>query len=302
MATVRALPQSARQHGALRHVVLTQLRLLPRNLALVLIALWVLGPFSWTVSTSLKGIKELYTEPLSIIPHQPTIANFQYMFLYLHDIPIYFRNSIFVTATAVILNVVLASLMGYAFARIQFRGRDAIFYSLIVAMFIPHAAGLIAVYELMAGLGLRNNLFGIALYFASELSLPLFIMRQTFLTLPRELEESAMIDGAGRLTIFTRIALPFAYGGMIVVAILAFVHVWGDYLITITLLDYPRLYTVGVAVSMFYAGGAMVHEADISGPGIQTAGYLAAAFPVMITYFFLQRYFMRGLSEGVLKL
>jgi ABC-type glycerol-3-phosphate transport system permease component len=161
---------------------------------------------------------------------------------------------------------------------------------------------LIAVYELMARLGLRNNLVGLALYFAADLSLPLFIMRQTFLTFPRELEESAMIDGAGRLTLFTQIALPFAYGGMIVVAILEFVRAWGDYLVTITLIDYPRLYTVGVAVSMFYGGGAMVHEPDVSGPGIQTAGYLAAAFPVVVTYFLLQRYFMRGLSEGVLKL
>ncbi len=111
-----------------------------------------------------------------------------------------------------------------------------------------------------------------------------------------------MIDGAGRLTVFSQIALPFGYGGMIVIAILQFVRVWGDYLTTITLIDYPPLYTVGVAVSMFYGGGAMVHEPEVSGPGIQTAGYLTAAFPVVITYFLLQRYFMRGLSEGVLKM
>lgn len=298
MATARANARPARRGN----FVLTQVRLLPRNIVLVLVALWVVGPFAWTASTSLKGIKELYTESLSIIPHDPTLANYRYMFLYLHDIPIYLLNSVTVTGIAVILNVVLASLMGYAFARIQFRGRDAIFYSLIVALFIPHAAGLIAVYELMARLGLRNNLIGLSLYFAADLSLPLFIMRQVFLAFPRELEESAMIDGAGRLTVFSRIALPFAYGGMIVVAILEFVRVWGDYLVTITLIDYPRLYTVGVGVSMFYGGGAMVHETDVSGPGIQTAGYLAAAFPVLITYFILQRYFMRGLSEGVLKL
>lgn len=302
MARVAALERSSSRHRVIRHVVVTQARQIPRYLALLLIALWVLGPFSWTVSTSLKGIKELYTESMSIIPHHPTLANYQFMFVYLKDIPTYFENSVIVTVIAIAANVVLATLMGYAFARIQFRGRDAIFYTLIVVMFIPHAAGLIAVYELMARLGIRNNLIALGFYFGANLSLPLFIMRQTFLGLPRELEESAMIDGASRLSIFSKIALPFAYGGMIVVAILMFVNVWGDYLITITLIDTQRLYTVGVAVSMFYGGGAMVQDADISGPGIQTAGYLAAAFPVMITYFFLQRYFVRGLSEGVLKL
>lgn len=302
MAITSASDQYLQRRGRLGHLVLTQLRLLPRNIALFLIAFWVLGPFSWTVSTSLKGIKELYTLAPSIIPHNPTLANYEFMFLYLDDIPIYFRNSVFVTGLAVLLTVVCAALMGYAFARMQFRGRDLIFYSLIVAMFVPHAGGLVAAYELMHTLGLRNNLFGLALYFGSNLSIPLFIMRQTFLSLPRELEESAMIDGAGRLSIFYHIALPFGYGGMIVNAILTFVHVWGDYLFTITMIDLQALYTVGVGVSMFYGGGAMVHDADISGPGIQTAGYLAAAFPVVVTYFVLQRYFVRGLSEGVLKL
>jgi ABC-type glycerol-3-phosphate transport system permease component len=303
MARATALSQQpARARSRLTLRLKTQLRLLPRNIALALIALWVLGPFSWTVSTSLKGIRELYTQSLSLIPHNPTLANYQYMFLYLEDIPIYFHNSVLVTGIAVLLTVALSALMGYAFARMQFRGRDLIFYSLIVAMFVPHAGGLVAAYELMYALNLRNNLLGLALYFAANLSIPLFIMRQTFLSLPRELEESAMIDGAGRFTIFTRIALPFGYGGMIVIAILTFVHVWGDYLFTITMIDLQSLYTVGVGISMFYGGGAMVQDADISGPGIQTAGYLAAAFPVMVTYLLLQRYFVRGLTEGVLKM
>lgn len=297
-----AVVAPARRRSWLARTATAQLRMLPRNVALFFIAFWVLGPFVWTVSTSLKGIRELYTKPLSIIPHNPTLANYEYMFVYLKDIPIYFRNSVVVTVSAVVLTVALSALMGYAFARMAFRGRDLIFYTLIVAMFVPHTGGLIAAYELMHFLGLRNSLVGLALYFGSSLSIPLFIMRQTFLAVPRELEESAMIDGAGRLTVFTRIALPFAYGGAVVVAILTFVHTWGDYLFTITMVDLQALYTVGVGISMFYGGGAMVRDADISGPGIQTAGYLAAALPVMLAYFALQRYFIRGLTEGVLKL
>ena len=302
MEKTATLPTRPVRRRGIGHFATTQLRLLPRNLALGFITFWILGPFAWTVSTSLKGIKELYTRPLSIIPWSPTLANYQFMFIYLKDIPIYFRNSVLVTLSSVALTVICASLMGYAFARMQFRGRDLMFYSLVVVMFVPHTGGLIAAYELLYTLNLRNSLAGLALYFASSLSIPLFIMRQTFLAVPRELEESAMIDGADRLTIFARVALPFAYGGMVIVAILNFVHVWGDYLFTFTMIDKQELYTVGVAVSMFYGGGAMVQDADISGPGIQTAGYLAAAFPVLLAYFALQRYFVRGMTEGVLKL
>jgi ABC-type glycerol-3-phosphate transport system permease component len=301
MASVARVGVVAAPRPGWQRIARAQLRMLPRNVALLFIALWTLGPFVWTISTSLKGIRELYTETVSLIPRHPTLSNYEFMLIYMQDIPVYLRNSLVVTAGSVTLTVVLASLMGYAFARLRFRGRDVLFYTLLVVMFVPHTGGLIAAYELMYNLGLRNSLPGLVLYFSSALSVPLFIMRQTFLGIPRELEESAMIDGAGRWAIFSRIALPFGYGGMVVVAVLTFVHVWGDYLLTITMVDLQALYTVGVGVSMFYAGGAMVQDADISGPGIQSAGYLAAALPVMVTYFALQRYFVRGMTEGVLK-
>jgi len=276
----------------------------PFTLGLMFIAWWTLMPILWTAMGSLKGLREEYLYPLRFIPHIPTLKNYSYMFLYLKDLPIYFKNSLITSLGSVALTVFAASLMGYAFARLDFRGRDLLFYSLIITMFIPNAGSLMAQYELMHALHLRNSLLGLILLFSSGLSVPLFIMRQSFLSMPREIEDAALIDGAGRWRLFWAIAMPFAAGGALVVAILTFVRVWGEYMITITMIDVQRLYTVGVGITMtmFSGSGAMTQDdPDISAVGIQSAGYLMAALPAMLLYVFMQKYFVRGLTEGALK-
>lgn len=274
----------------------------PFTLALLFIAWWTFVPILWTTMSSLKGLREEYAYPLRFIPHIPTLKNYSFLFMYLSDLPIYFKNSLVTSLGSVALTVFTASLMGYAFARLDFRGRDLIFYSLIIAMFVPRAGSLMAQYELMHALRLRNSLAGLVLLLSSNLSVPLFIMRQSFLAMPRELEDAALIDGASRWKLFWAIAMPFAAGGAMVVAILTFVRVWGEYLITITMIDVRRLYTVGVGITMFSGEGSMVYDdPDISAAGIQSAGYLMAALPAMLLYVFMQKYFVRGLTEGALK-
>jgi ABC-type glycerol-3-phosphate transport system permease component len=173
------------------------------TLALAFIFIWTFMPILWTVAMSFKGIQELYGfGTMTFIPREPSLDNYKWMIEYLPDMPLYFKNSIIVTLGAVLVQTLCASLMGYAFARLEFRGRDLIFYTLIIAMFVPHAGGLMAQYELMHFLHLRNRLFGLVLLFASNLSVPIFIMRQNFLSMPRLKEEAARIDGAGGFRLF----------------------------------------------------------------------------------------------------
>jgi multiple sugar transport system permease protein len=297
--------RTVRLGQGIRHIPRVLWRLVrqwPFTLLLLGIAWWTFMPILWTFMSSLKGIREFYTYPLRFFPHIPTFRNYTFTLRYLTDLPIYFKNSMITSLGSVVLTVICASLMGYAFARLEFRGRDLLFYSLIVAMFIPRAGGLMAQYELMHALRLRNSLLGLTLLLSSGLSVPLFIMRQTFLAMPRELEDAALIDGASRWRLFWAIAMPFAAGGATVVAILTFVRVWGEYLVTITMIDVQRLYTVGVGITMFSGGGAMVEpDPDISEAGVQAAAYLMAALPAMLLYVFMQKYFVRGLTEGALK-
>lgn len=297
--------RSERLWGGIRHIprlIWGLIRNWPFTLALLFIAWWTFMPILWTMVSSFKGLREEYLYPLRFIPHIPTLKNYGFLFMYLKDLPIYFKNSLITSLGSVVLTVFAASLMGYAFARLDFRGRDLIFYSLVIAMFIPRAGSLMAQYELMHALHLRNSLTGLILLFSSALSVPLFIMRQSFLSMPRELEDAALIDGASRWKLFWAIAMPFAAGGATVVAILTFVRVWGEYLITITMIDVQWLYTVGVGITMFSGSGAMTYDdPDISAAGIQAAGYLMAALPAMLLYVFMQKYFVRGLTEGALK-
>jgi ABC-type glycerol-3-phosphate transport system permease component len=187
--------------------------------------------------------------------------------------------------------------MGYAFARIDFWGRDFIFYVLMAAIFAPQIGGLIAQYRIMYVLDLRNSLLGLALLFSSNLSVPVFIMRQTFLSMPGEIEDAARIDGAGRWRLFLAIALPFASSAIVLVVVFTFVNVWGEYLVTITMIDDPRLYTLGIGLSMVTGGGTRVASG-----GTTVASYLLASAPAVLLYIMMQDYFVQGLSEGAIKL
>lgn len=261
-------------------------------------------PILWAFSMSFKGIQELYgMGSMRFIPRAPSLDNYRWMFEYLPKLPIYFKNSLITALGTVFLRTFCAALMGYAFARLEFKGRDLLFYSLIVAMFVPRAGGLMAQYELMHTLHLRNSLLGLVLLFSANLSVPLFIMRQTFLSMPHEIEDAALIDGAGRWQLFLRIAMPYAASGMLVVAILTFVGVWGEYLTTITMIDDQNLYTLGVGLAMFDTGGAetMQAEASVSQQGIKSAAYLLASLPAIVLYVALQKYFVKGMTEGALK-
>ena len=157
-----------------------------------------------------------------------------------------------------------------------------------------------AAYELMHALHLRNSLFGLILAFSGGLSVPIFIMRQAYLAIPRELEDAALIDGANRWQLFLRVAAPLATGGMIVVSLFSFVDAWGEFIFTITMLDMNRLFTMAIGVAMHQSGTA-IQAQDVVGYGASAAVYLIAAYPVMLLFIVMQKYFMRGIMEGGLK-
>jgi ABC-type glycerol-3-phosphate transport system permease component len=160
----------------------------------------------------------------------------------------------------------------------------------------------------MSFLKLRNNLLGLILLFSSSLSVPIFVMRQTFLNLPRELEESARIDGATWLQVFWHIATPMSSSGVVVVAIITFVRVWGDFLVTLTMVDRDALNTIAIGVRRTATTGGTAFFADtafvgrFATYGADAALYLMAILPVVLVWVLLQRWFVRGLAEGVLKL
>ena len=267
------------------------------------IATWLvlaifLLPIVWALSSSFKTRLELYSELPSLIPMHPTLANYEFNFRRMPAFFLQFRNSIVVAVGAVALQIFCSSLAGYAFARMRFPGRDAIFYTLVMLIFVPRAGGLMAQYEVMAFLGLRNSLVGLILAFSAGLAVPIFIMRQTFLNIPSAYEEAAMMDGCNRWQAFWRIIAPMGTGGMIAVGLFEFIRVWGDFLFTLTMIDRQGLFTLGIGIAMLYLDSNFL-EGEFTTYGTQAAGYLLYAAPVILFYVILQKWFVRGLSEGL---
>lgn len=274
----------------------------------VVLIVFVIFPMLWAFSSSFKDFEEVFQNASALIPERPTWDNYRFLFEKLPYFPQQIVNSAIVTVGSVLLTALLATMMGYGFARIEFRGRDLLFYGVIISMFIPRSGGLMAQYELMDFLNLRDSLFGLILAFSAGLPISMFIMRQSFLYVPRELEDAAQIDGCSVWQVFWRIALPMCTSGLVVVCILKFVLVWGDYLFTLTMLDSEEKFTaaVGVAVVRSFVGHRMGEVAEAANAPIAPDGVLAAAAivvmaPVVVLYIVLQKWFVRGLTEGILK-
>ncbi len=264
-------------------------------------------PLTWMVATSLKGRLEFAENPAALIPLDPTLVNYRYMLTAVDNLPTYMRNSFIVAIGTAALQVFVASLAGYAFARMRFRGRDAIFLAIILSMFVPRSGGLMALYELMSFLKLRNSMIGLILLFAANVPIAIFIMRQAFLSIPKEIEEAAIIDGASWFNVYWRIALPLSLGGMMVVATLAFILAWSDYLITYTMIDRDSQMTISVGIqkvlaTSYQASLSPRFRGQLAGETADAAMLLFATFPVVVFYALLQRWFMRGLTEGAVKL
>lgn len=278
------------------------------HLFMFVVVFIVLLPILWMISTSFKSAEEFFTNSAALIPRRFSLVNYEYLFSAIQELPIYMRNSFTLAIGVSVIQVVTAALAGYAFARMHFWGRDLIFLAIVVSMFIPRSGGLMALYELMSFLKLRNSLFGLILLFSAGLPIPIFIMRQAFLAIPREIEESAIIDGANALQIFWRIAFPLVTSALVVIATLAFVGVWSDYLVTYTMIDRNNQLTISVGIQKVLTGsyesatatvphlrGKFAHEAA------DAAMLLFSAAPVIVVYALLQRWFMRGLTEGAIK-
>lgn len=268
------------------------------RLVLALFVIVFILPVVWAISSSLKTRIELYAELPSLIPLNPTLVNYDFAFRRIPEFLTQFTNSIIVSVGAVILQVFCASLAGYSFARLRFPGRDAIFYGMVMLIFVPRAGSLMAQYELMAFLGLRNSLFGLIVAFSAGLATPTFIMRQTYLNIPSVFEDAALIDGCNRWQAFWRIMAPMGAGGMVVVGLFEFIRVWGEFLFTLTMIDRRELFTLGIGIVMTFADANYL-EGEFSTYGVQCAAYLMYAAPVIIFYILLQRWFVRGLMEGL---
>ncbi|NED96639.1 carbohydrate ABC transporter permease [Phytoactinopolyspora alkaliphila] len=262
--------------------------------ALMLVAVMiVLGPLLWQLSNALKGAGETTVGfPSTLIPRNPTLDNFVTAFTAI-PLPTYLLNSALIAVMGVTANVVLATLTGYALARIRFRGRGIYIAVLLATAVLPFEVILVSTLLVTRGIGLQNTLVGVVLPQAVSI-VSIFVMRQAFRNVPHELEEAATVDGAGPFRLFSSIMLPSVRGSLAVIAVLGFLDSWDHFIWPLVILSDPDKYPVNVGVQ-FLSGTFSADQRVIS------AAALVVMVPPLLVYFFMQKQIFKGLAEGALK-
>ncbi|HEY9899912.1 MAG TPA: carbohydrate ABC transporter permease [Pantanalinema sp.] len=264
-------------------------------LGLVLLALTAVtvGPFAWLLVTALRGPGEnIFAYPPTVWPAQPTLDNFR---LVLEAVPFarYFANSVGVSLVSVVLNVALASLAAYPLARMRFRGAGGIEAGLLATMMVPLPVLMIPLFLLVNRMGLIDSYAGVILPTAVN-AFGIFLMRNAFLAIPRELDEAAIIDGASAWQVFYRVLLPLVTPSLATLAIFDFVAAWGDFLWPLLVLKNPDHYTLPVGIA-YLAGTFSANWRLIA------AGAVLAIAPILAVFLVLQRFFVEGQTSGAVK-
>jgi ABC-type glycerol-3-phosphate transport system permease component len=261
---------------------------------LVLLAILVGLPFWWVVSGAFKIPQEIIARRPTMIPESFTLQHFEKL-LASSDFPTYLANSVIVSLFSMAITILLSLLAAYAFFRLKFRGRDALYRLILVAYAFPGIVVLIPLYMLFARAGLVDTLAALVIVNVTfALPFAIWMMRSFLASVPAELEEAASIDGAGPLHILFRIMVPLVAPGIASVAIFAFVASWTEYLFASVLIvsDANRTIPVG------FAGIIGQYQIDW---GLLLAGATLATVPVVLLFGIVGRWFIAGLTAGAVK-
>ena len=267
--------------------------------ALILTSLLSIFPFIWLTSTSLKGINEdIFAYPPTIIPQDFTWINYVDVWNKVNFVG-YFTNSMIVAGLTVLLNLVLSSLAAYPLARMEFKGKKIFFFSILATIMIPFQAIMLPVYIITLKLHLIDSVnnfmgyLGLVMPFAVS-AFGIFLMRQAFLKIPKELEEAAIIDGCNVFQMFVKIVLPMVKPSLAVLAVFTFIGSWGEFLWPSIVLTKDSMYTIPVEINnlqgMFSANWRYI-----------ASGSIIATIPIIIFFLAMQKYFISGENDGAVK-
>lgn len=260
-------------------------------------AVLMLTPFFWLVTSSLKSPAEIYVFPPVWIPNPIRLENYPAV---IRELPflLYTRNTLVITIPAMVGQILTSSLAAYGFARLRFPGRDAAFAALLATLMLPYAVTLIPVYIMFKAFGwLGTYLPLIVPFWFGGGAFNVFLLRQFFLTIPDELEEAALLDGAGYLTIYWKIILPLSTPALIVVGIFSFLYHWNDFLAPLIYLNDFHTWTLAMGVVLLK--GAAIGQRDTT--NLLMAMSTMMIFPIIVIFFVAQRAFIQGIVLTGLK-
>ena len=269
------------------------------HIFLLILSIISVGPFIWLISTAMKSPDEdIFSYPPVFIPVHPTIENFIGVW---NKVPFgdYLWNSIIVSIFTILLNLILSSLAAYPLARMKFKGKNFVFYAILSTIMVPFQVIMIPIYLMTLKLNLVDSVSDVAGF--AGLILPfavnafgIFLMRQAFLTIPKELEEAAVIDGCSTFDIWWRVMMPLVKPALATLAIFTFVGAWSEFLWPSIVLTKQTMYTLPVGINhlqgVFSANWRYI-----------AAGAIISTIPILVLFLALQRYFIGGTTQGAVK-
>ena len=263
---------------------------------LIFLIIAFLAPFVWTVFTSLKPDSEIYSKTIKLFPQKIVFTQYIRVISKMQDFPLFFYNTVSVTFWTLVLIVFLSTTSGYAFGVVNFRGQRVFLSFILLVLTLPYALYLIPVYLMLDKVNLINTHFALVLPYAA-LNLPMssLIMRGSFKSIPKELEEAAIIDGCNMFQTWAKVMLPIVKSSVAVVIVLAFINVWGEFMYAQTLTNSPAAQTLAIGITF------LLDEAASWQFGPLSTAITLSIIPPFIIFIMMQRYFVKGIIEGALK-
>jgi len=256
-----------------------------------------LVPIIWVVLSSIKTPAEANQSPPTLLPQSFSLENYSKLAGYGNGIGVYLGNSVLLSVLVVAGTVVVSVLAGYGFARFRFRGQSLLFGATLLILMVPYATILIPLYIVLSRIGLSNSVFGLALVLIMfQMPFSVFLMRNSFESIPRELDEAAMVDGCGPFGALRHVSLRLVLPGVATVALFSFIASWNEYLAPLIFLNDGSQYTLPLMLVNLRSG--QYGSVDF---GALEAGIVITIVPVLIVYLALQRYYVSGLVNGALR-
>ena len=258
----------------------------------------MVAPLAMSVLASVKPTAEAAASPPTYLPHAVSLDSYERLWTYQEGLPTYLANSLGTALLAIALTLALTVPAGYALARFPIPGKEVVFVVLLLALIVPYQALLTPIFLMFAKIGLTNTLLGLAiLHTAIQLPFSLYILRNSFTAVPRELEEAAMIDGASSWRVLVTIFIPGATPAIVTVALFAFITSWNEFLGALVMMSKGSTFTLPLILS------AARTETSLGGTdwGMLQAGITISMVPCILVYLLLQRYYVSGLMSGAVK-
>jgi ABC-type glycerol-3-phosphate transport system permease component len=251
-------------------------------------------PFLWMVLSSFKSLAELYHIPITWLPKAITIANYEKV-LFDSNVPRYFVNSSIVSLGSTILGLIFATPAAYAFSRFEFRGRSVWQIAILMSHLLPSAALIVPLYIFLGYLNLLNSILGLILvYLVLTLPLSIWMLTGYFKSVPFEVEEAALIDGASRWGILLRIMLPLSLPGIVVIFLYSFVATWNEFIFALSFANDDTVKTLPIGLAEFST------EYDTDWGAIMAASVIMS-LPIAAIFLGLQRVFVGGMMSSAMK-